>query len=551
MASIKNKPKACEDLGKLTKEELILQVQRLTAHNMQLKGIISKTLENKQSSIGDTNKKKMDFTKVRKRHIFLKILYLGWDYQGYATQDYTNKTIEWELFQALRKSCLIEERTTSNYHRCGRTDKGVSAFGQVISLDVRSNIHRNQRPENEAVAPSTVDKGGVEVGSEKCTQVLQPYEEETQGELDYCKILNRLLPPTIRAIGWSPVRSDASARFNCKCRTYKYFFPRGNLNIENMAKAAEHLIGVHDFRNLCKMDVGNGVINYMRRILSVSIKVISGDQLFRSSDGSCSSKHFGNGSCHRCRVEEGDCDKGKFGSSPEAPLQGEHRESECTVMGGGSSQDCGNSSVCSDENSVVRENTVQCSVSEKFSQRKHSNCSMYDMCELTVVGQAFLWHQIRCIMTVLFLVGQGKEEPSVVEHLLDVDNVPRKPQYNMACEIPLNLFASDFESELNWVYDRECIYFIIKDLQKEWTLLSVRASMVRQMIKELGSEDADKWDGSELTDCLISGIRHRTYVPLLKRRTCESLEDRIEHFVKKKRLNLEADVPEVTDTSCD
>ena len=37
----------------------------------------------------------------------------------------------------------------------------------------------------------------------------------------------------------------------------------------------------------------------------------------------------------------------------------------------------------------------------------------YAMCELTVVGQAFLWHQIRCIVAVLFLIAQGKEEPEV------------------------------------------------------------------------------------------------------------------------------------------
>lgn len=35
------------------------------------------------------------------------------------------------------------------------------------------------------------------------------------------------------------------------------------------------------------------------------------------------------------------------------------------------------------------------------------------MCELTVIGQAFLWHQIRCIIAVLFLIAQGKEEPEV------------------------------------------------------------------------------------------------------------------------------------------
>ena len=46
-------------------------------------------------------------------------------------QEDTDKTIEAVLFDALLKTRLIESRATSNYHRCGRTDKGVSAFSQV------------------------------------------------------------------------------------------------------------------------------------------------------------------------------------------------------------------------------------------------------------------------------------------------------------------------------------------------------------------------------------------------------------------------------------
>ena len=40
------------------------------------------------------------------------------------------------MFGALLKACLIEERSSCNYSRCGRTDKGVSAFGQVITIIV-------------------------------------------------------------------------------------------------------------------------------------------------------------------------------------------------------------------------------------------------------------------------------------------------------------------------------------------------------------------------------------------------------------------------------
>jgi len=49
----------------------------------------------------------------------------------------------------------------------------------------------------------------------------------------------------------------------------------------------------------------------------------------------------------------------------------------------------------------------------------------YDMCELTLVGQAFLWHQVRCIMGILLLVGQGREKTEVMKQLLDVGSHPR------------------------------------------------------------------------------------------------------------------------------
>lgn len=76
------------------------------------------------------------FYRYNTRHIALKILYLGWDYHGFAAQEDTEKTIETALFDALLKTKLIESRETSNYHRCGRTDKGVSAFGQVLLIYV-------------------------------------------------------------------------------------------------------------------------------------------------------------------------------------------------------------------------------------------------------------------------------------------------------------------------------------------------------------------------------------------------------------------------------
>ena len=80
-------------------------------------------------------------------------------------------------------------------------------------------------------------------------------------------------------LGWAACpRPDFSARFDCTSRTYKYFFPRGDLNLFKMNEAGQTLIGEHDFRNFCKMDVAHGVVNYHRRITSVEAKTISNEK---------------------------------------------------------------------------------------------------------------------------------------------------------------------------------------------------------------------------------------------------------------------------------
>ena len=36
---------------------------------------------------------------------------------------------------------------------------------------------------------------------------------------------------------------------------------------------------------------------------------------------------------------------------------------------------------------------------------------------MTVKGMAFLWHQVRCMVAILFLIGENLEEPEVRYHL--------------------------------------------------------------------------------------------------------------------------------------
>ncbi|XP_001649570.2 tRNA pseudouridine(38/39) synthase [Aedes aegypti] len=439
-----------EELTAFTQQELVDRIVQLESQNFQLKNIIQKVtgIKNDEPKSNDKKQRKFDFASCHKRHILLRFYYLGWDYQGYASQEDSARTIEHLLFNALTRVCLIENRETSNYHRCGRTDKGVSAFHQVVSLDVRSKF----APENQ----------------------LEP--ESIANEINYCQLLNRVLPQDIRCVAWMPmVNPNYSARFDCRSRTYRYFFPRGSLNIDAMKEACTFLVGAHDFRNLCKMDVGNGVVTFTRRISYVSIE---------------------------------------------------------------------------DSQSDAKE-------------------SPYDMLYLELRGKAFLWHQVRCIMAVLFLVGEGKEEPSVVKELLDVNKNPCKPQYSLASDLPLNLYECEYlnkgtfdpksfdksapvleddeeiagDSELrDWVYEEESLSRTISELQGLWACNSIKSTMCREMLKSLQDIYDQQYPENVIQKCqhaiLVQGVQARDYTPLMERKKCESLESRIDHYSKKRRIQV-------------
>lgn len=147
-----------------------------------------------------------------------------------------------------------------------------------------------------------------------------------------------------------------------------------------MTAAANFLIGTHDFRNLCKMDVNNGVVEFIRTIDQVLITHVT------------------------------------------------------------------------DEN-------------EKG----------YQIMKLIIKSRGFLWHQIRCIMAILLLVGEGSESPSIVSDLLDVNLVPCKPQYQMASALPLSLSDTDYQQlKLNWYHSKEEIEYLCGQLQGLWTDFAVK-----------------------------------------------------------------------------
>jgi tRNA pseudouridine38/39 synthase len=148
------------------------------------------------ASSGAKRKKSFDYDRFATRHISLRLLYVGWKYHGFTVQATASNTVESRLFAALTQTCLVRPGQTNaemNYARCGRTDVGVSALANVVTLDVRSKALTGQ-----------------------------PLPEPDD-ELDYPFVLNKVLPDDIRVTGWAPVNDGFHARFSAEYRQYKFF----------------------------------------------------------------------------------------------------------------------------------------------------------------------------------------------------------------------------------------------------------------------------------------------------------------------------------------
>merc|ERR1712110_955486 len=68
-----------------------------------------------------------------------------------------------------------------------------------------------------------------------------------------------------------------------------------------------------------------------------------------------------------------------------------------------------------------------------------------DMYAFTFHADGFLWHQIRCMVHVLFVIGRGHEDMSVITDLLDIAKSPERPSYPYASEKPLVLYNCTYD----------------------------------------------------------------------------------------------------------
>lgn len=342
---------------------------------------------------------------IRHRHIALHVYYDGEKYSGLADNvgSLHDESIERSIFQALAKSNLVLHRENAHYSRCGRTDKGVSAAGQVIAMHMKSSFPFDATFDKYGTIPVTDDdlpnnsfdackvwitprkpKKEREVNDDA---MVQERVEKELYEYAYDKILNNLLPPTIRILGWCCVSPEFSARFSTISRTYRYFFIRNSqMNVHQMIEGLQLLIGNHDFRNFCKMDIEK-VYNFQR-----------------------------------------------------------------------------------------------CIKRAELIQKPENN-----ICYFEIQGQAFLWHQIRCIVHILFLIGYGLENPHIITELFNIEKYPGKPSYPLANELPLVLHDCNYH-HLNIVYTPSNLWHVQSCLEQQYDYYMICAARIRNCIETVGAK---------------------------------------------------------------
>ncbi len=165
------------------------------------------------------------------------------------------------------------------------------------------------------------------------------------------------------------------------------------------------------------------------------------------------------------------------------------------------------------------------------------------MCQLMVHGSGFLWHQIRCIVAILFLIGQGKEEIDLVKALLDIERYPSTPNYQIASELPLVLFDCQFDG-VQWICDQSTLRLTIHHLQRHWASFQIRATMIKSMLDHLENEITDQEQlpilgqlsliENDSNSLLGYNNNRRNYQPILTRPVRDSVEMKIEKYQNKK-----------------
>lgn len=151
----------------------------------------------------------------------IQVAYDGLRYHGFVRQPGL-PTVEGELLRAFQGCGLFERPSEARYRVASRTDRWVSALGQVVAFD----------------------------------SVKFPELEE----------VNSWLPEDITCLAVQEVDPRFNPRRRATRKHYRYFWvARESLDLGKIKRAAELLVGVHDFSNFCKRERGRSTVVELER----------------------------------------------------------------------------------------------------------------------------------------------------------------------------------------------------------------------------------------------------------------------------------------------
>ena len=151
------------------------------------------------------------------------VAYDGGPFHGFAANEGV-RTIAGELDDALSRVV----GTTISVTCAGRTDRGVHAFGQVVSFDAPddTDLDRVRRSVNRQCGPSVVLRSLERAGDDFDARFT------ATGRSYRYRVLNRRDPdPFLAATAWHVTDP---------------------LDVPAMQSAADHLVGEHDFSSFCR-----------------------------------------------------------------------------------------------------------------------------------------------------------------------------------------------------------------------------------------------------------------------------------------------------------
>lgn len=131
-----------------------------------------------------------------------------------------------------------------------------------------------------------------------------------------------------------------------------------------------------------------------------------------------------------------------------------------------------------------------------FDIDRYRTINNFEIYRATIRGSAFLWHQVRCMMAILFSIGKGLEDTSIIDEMLNVEK-PYTYNYEIASDLPLVLSDCQYEGIDFKITLENCAdnFYKIQEITKD-TLLDTAIhtfffeNFIDQIMKPIASDES-------------------------------------------------------------